>query len=431
MGLIKAAMNAGSSVLADQWLEYVYCDRMDDNVLMRRGIPTKGGSNTKGGENIITNGSKIIVNEDQFLICVSNGKIVDFTAEPGRYTFDKGTEPSMLYGGFGKGLIDSFKKFGERFTGGGVTMEDQRVYFINTRHIKGNKFGTSTPIPFRDSEFGMTVDIRCHGEYIFQVTNPINFYHTFGGNINGDFVIDESFRDQFQADFLAALNPALSRVSMKGISYDMLPGAIKEVSEEVKSELDSTWGEQGINVVRVSIASATPTDESAATIKSAQSDRSYAMNPEMMAARANRSTSKAMEDAANNSAGAMTGFMGMGMVNQTSSMYGSNMAAQNQGFVPQPMGEMNVPQRNIQASVQSEPEIVKDEEIVDASITPDSNPVTSSDKHCSKCGAVVNGKFCSECGTKYEEKKQKFCSNCGAKAGDNDKFCGECGNQLM
>ena len=197
MGLIKAAFAAGSSTLADQWLEYIYCDRMDDNVLMRRGIPKNGGSNTKGTENIITNGSKIVVGEDQFLIVVSDGKIVDFTAEAGNYTFDKGTEPSMFYGGFGKGLIESFKKFGERFTTGGVAPHDQRAYFVNTRLIKGNKFGTGTPIPFRDSEFGMTVDIRCYGEYVMKVTDPLAFYHTYGGNIEEDYVIEDVLSDQF------------------------------------------------------------------------------------------------------------------------------------------------------------------------------------------------------------------------------------------
>ena len=127
MGLIKAALAAGSSVLADQWLEYIYCERMEDNVLMRKGVSKQEGSNTKGTDNIITNGSKIVVGEDQFLIVVSDGKIVDFTAEAGQYTFDQGTEPSMFYGGFGKGLIESFKKFGEIFTTGGVAPHDQRV----------------------------------------------------------------------------------------------------------------------------------------------------------------------------------------------------------------------------------------------------------------------------------------------------------------
>ena len=429
MGLIKTAISAGSSTLADQWLEYIYCDRMDDNVLMRKGVSVKGGSNLKGTSNILTNGSKIVVNEDQFLIVVSEGKIVDFTAEAGRYTYDKGTQPSLFYGGFGKGIIDSFKEFGQRFVSGGVVPHDERVYFINTRHIKGNKFGTSTPIPFRDSEFGLTVDIRCYGEYIFQVTDPIKFYHTFGGNIESDYVIDSSFKEQFSADFLQALQPALGKVAMQKISYDMLPGAVKEISEAVSDELDSTWGEQGINVVRVSIASATPTEESAEKVKLAQNDRLYAMNPSMQGARANAAASQAMVDAANNSAGSMTGFMGVGMMNQTGAMFGANMSQQSQGQGFQGMTEMNTPGSMMKEEPVTEVESSVENDTLE-SMKNQSIDNNLNEKHCMNCGNIVIGKFCGECGTKYEEQGQKKCPNCGVEVEDSFKFCGECGTKL-
>ena len=371
MGLIKAAVAAGSGVLKDQWLEYIYCERMDDNVLMRKGISKKEGSNTKGTDNIITNGSKIVVSEDQFLIVVVDGKIVDFTAEAGQYTFDKGTEPSMFYGGFGKGLIETFKKFGERFTTGGVAPHDGRAYFVNTRLIKGNKFGTTTPIPFRDSEFGMTVDIRCYGEYVMKVTDPLAFYHSYGGNIEEDYVIDENFQNTFLADFLQALQPALAKVAMQKISYDMLPGAVVEISAAVKECLQDTWGSQGINVERVSIASATPTEESADAIKSAQGDRLYAMNPAMQGARANAAASEAIKTAAGNESGAMTGFMGVGMLNQGGAMFGSNISAQSQS--QNQMTEMNVVGGGVQMpqKEESKQEGVK----------------------CPNCGATITGKF--------------------------------------
>lgn len=413
MGLIKAALAAGSSTLADQWLEYIYCERMDDNVLMRKGISKKEGSNTKGTDNIITNGSKIVVGEDQFLIVVADGKIVDFTAEPGQYTFDQGTEPSMFYGGFGKGLIESFKKFGERFTTGGVAPHDQRVYFVNTRYIKGNKFGTSTPIPFRDSEFGMTVDIRCYGEYVMQVTDPLAFYHTYGGNIEEDYVIDEEFKDTFLADFLQALQPALAKVAMQRIAYDMLPGAVTEISAAVKECLQDTWGSQGINVVRVSIASATPTEESADAIKAAQGDRLYAMNPAMQGARANAAASEAIKTAAGNEAGAMTGFMGVGMLNQGGAMFGANMSSQSQAG--NQMTEMNVVGGGVQTP--AEPEIKEE--------------VKPEGVKCPNCGSIITGNFCMECGTKKpEEPKEKFCTSCGTKADPKAKFCMNCGTQL-
>lgn len=411
MGLIKAAFAAGSSTLADQWLEYIYCERMEDNVLMRKGIAKKGGSNTKGNENIITNGSKIVVGEDQFLIVVSDGKIVDFTAEAGYYTFDQGTEPSMFYGGFGKGLIESFKKFGERFTTGGIAPHDQRVYFVNTRYIKGNKFGTSTPIPFRDSEFGMTVDIRCYGEYVMQVTDPLAFYHTYGGNIEEDYVIDDNFKDTFLADFLQALQPALAKVAMQKISYDMLPGAVTEISTAVKECLDSTWGSQGINVVRVSIASATPTEESADAIKAAQGDRLYAMNPAMQGARANAAASEAIKTAAGNEAGAMNGFVGMGMINQGGAMFGANMSSQSQA--QNQMTEMNVVGGGVKEPVDN------------------NTQETGEEVKCPNCGAIITGNFCTECGTKKPEvTAEKFCTSCGNKVDAESKFCMNCGNKL-
>ena len=408
MGLIKAAFTATGNTFADEWLEYIYCPRMEDNVLMRKGTPKSGGSNTKGNENIITNGSKIVVGEDQFLIVVSDGKIVDFTAEAGRYTFDQGTEPSMFYGGFGKGLIETFKKIGERITQGGIPSHDQRVYFVNTRLIKGNKFGTTTPIPFRDSEFGMTVDIRCYGEYVIKITDPLAFYHTYGGNIEQDYVIDQSFKDTFLADFLQALQPALAKVAIKKISYDMLPGAVVEISDAVKECLESTWGTQGINVERVSIASATPTEESTEMIKNAQNDRLYAMNPAMQGARANAAASEAIKTAAGNDAGAINGFMGVGMLNQGGAMFGANISSDSQ--MKEEMKSMNV------MDAPSVPLMEQEE--------------NKEEVKCPNCGNIITGNFCTECGTKKPEEKDVFCSECGTKVDNGAKFCPNCGNKL-
>ena len=324
----------------------------------------------------------------------------------------------MFYGGFGKGLIESFKKFGERFTTGGIAPHDQRVYFVNTRLIKGNKFGTSTPIPFRDSEFGMTVDIRCYGEYVMEITDPLAFYHSYGGNIEEDYVIDESFEETFLADFLQALQPALAKVAMQRISYDMLPGAVTEISAAVKECLQDTWGSQGINVERVSIASATPTEDSAEMIKAAQGDRLYAMNPAMQGARANAAASEAIKTAAGNEAGAMTGFMGIGMLNQSGSMFGANMSAQSQA--QQGMDSMNVVGGGVAAPVEKEAVAVESVETKEVEGV-----------NCPNCGNLITGKFCTECGTKKpEEPKEKFCTNCGTKAEPNAKFCMECGTQL-
>lgn len=418
MGIIKAAMTAGGSVLGDQWLEYIYCDALPNNVLLKKGQKRTGeGSSNNGSDNIITKGSRIAVNEGQFMLIVEDGKIVDFTAEPGAYTYDSSTEPTMLYGGFGKGLLESFKKFGKRFQTGGDTAHDQRVYFINTKEITQNKFGTAQPIPLRDSEFGITVDIKCYGEYVYKIIDPLAFYGSLCGNVANEFTTSQ-IDSQFLSDFMAALQPALGAVAAQKISYDMLPGATPQVSTAVAEQLKNTWGAtNGINVTRVSIASVTPTADSAEMIKAAQKDRLYAMNTGMQGARANAAASEALVGAANNANGAMNGFVGVGMMNQGGTMFGANMSAQSQNHVN--ATGMISPENPCKAPGPAVKTEVKDEPI----------PVKAEGKKCPNCGAEALGKFCAECGTKIpEEVKKRFCTNCGTEA--TGKFCTECGTKI-
>jgi membrane protease subunit (stomatin/prohibitin family) len=277
MGLIKALATGVGSALGDQWLEYIYCDEMPEDVLLRKGAKRtrQGSSNTRGSDNIITQGSRIAVNEGQFLLVVDNGKVVDFTDETGVYTFDKSTEPSMLYGGFGKGLLDSFKKVGERFTFGGDTGHDQRVYFVNKKLITDNKFGTKSPIPFRDSEWNITVNITCFGTYVYKVTDPLLFYANLAGNVDYEYRRD-TIQEQFKSDLCASLLPALGQVATQHVSYDMLPGAVTQLTDAVKASLKTDWEDKvGINVDRIKIEGVSPTDEDAAKIKALQETRVY------------------------------------------------------------------------------------------------------------------------------------------------------------
>ena len=100
---------------------------------------------------------------------VKQGKIVEVCAEPGQYTYDTSSEPSIFSGNLGESIKESFRTLGKRFTFGGDTAKDQRVYYFNTKELIDNKFGTQNPIQFktydRDTNFSLSLGIRCNGTY--------------------------------------------------------------------------------------------------------------------------------------------------------------------------------------------------------------------------------------------------------------------------
>ncbi|MDR0949793.1 MAG: SPFH domain-containing protein, partial [Lachnospiraceae bacterium] len=194
MGLIKATADAISGVLADSWREYFYCDALDDETLVAKGLVRLNksrGSNTKASDNLISNGSIIAVNEGQCMLIVDQGEVVEVCAQPGEYRYDASTEPSIFYGDLSQSVQDTLKQVGRRFSFGGVTGKDQRVYFFNIKEIVSNRFGTATPIPFRvvDSNIGLDMDIslRCNGAYSFQIVDPLLFYQNVCGNVKSTF----------------------------------------------------------------------------------------------------------------------------------------------------------------------------------------------------------------------------------------------------
>lgn len=397
MGLIKAAFGAAGSVLADQWREYFYCDSMSDDVLMAKGIKRTGkrSSNTKGSDNVISNGSIIVVNEGQAMMIVDQGQIVEFTAEAGQFTWDASTEGSIFYGGLGKGLKDSWNNFKTRFTFGADTGKDQRVYFFNTKEIMGNKYGTPTPVPFRivDKNVGLDFEasLRCNGEYTYQITDPILFYKKLAGNVAGEYTRDK-LDSQLKGQFLTCLQPAFAKISEMGIRYSSLPGHTMELSEAMDNALTAKWsGERGISIVSVSVNSVSISPEDEAMLKELQKTAVF-RSAAMGAAYTTMAQGEAMKAAAANSAGAMTGFMGMGMAQQA--------------------GGVNAAQLYQMAENQKA-----------SAPTPAATPAEG--WKCA-CGNVATGKFCTECGAKKPEANGWICS-CGAV--NKGKFCSECGTR--
>ena len=395
MGLIKAFFGAANSTLADQWKEFFYCDSMDKNTLVTKGQKRVSGrsSNRRASDNIISNGSGIAVADGQCMIIVEQGKIVEVCAEPGQYTFDRSTEPSIFAGSLGQSILDSFKTFGRRFTFGGDTGKDQRVYYFNTKELIDNKFGTPNPIPFRvvDSRIGLDVDVsvRCSGVYSYEICDPILFYTNVCGNVEQDYTRSE-LDTQLKTEFISALQPAFAKLSALEMRPNQIVAHTTELEAAMNEALSAKWASlRGLRVVSVALGSVTLPDEDAEMIKTLQKS-AVLRDPNMAAATLVGAQADAMRTAAGNSAGAMTGFMGMGMATAAGGANAQSLFSMN----PQPAQ------------------------------APAPAPAPAADGWTCACGAVVTGKFCTECGAKRPEKQGWTCA-CGSV--NLGKFCPECG----
>ena len=412
MGLIKAITGAAGGVLADQWKEYFYCEAIDKDVLVVKGQKQTSGrsSNTKGSDNIITNGSGIAVADGQAMIIVDDGKIVEFCAEPGNFTYDTSTEPTIFSGDLEKGILDSFERFGARLGFGGDTGHDQRVYYFNTKEIMGNKYGTATPVPFRvvDQNIGLDLDIsvRCNGEYSYHIVDPILFYTNVCGNVSEAYSRAE-IDSQLKTELLTALQPAFGKISAMGIRYSAIPNHTTEVADALNEILSEKWTKlRGIKIVSFGINTISASEEDEQLIKDMQ--KAGAMrDPHMRAAVSTAAAADAMRTAAGNEAGAMIGFMGMGMGNMMGNQF-TNMGAQ----VPQG----NYPTYQNQYPVAS-----------DGGFTapaPAAAPAAAG--WTCACGAVNTGKFCAQCGSPKPADPGTWTCSCGSV--NTGKFCGECGS---
>ena len=317
MGLIKAAAGAVSGVLADQWKEYFYCEALPANVMAVKGRKkVSGRSSNTSSDNIISNGSVISVADGQCMLIVEQGKVVDLCAEPGEYTYDSSTEPSVFTGSLGSSIVEVFKNVCKRFTFGGEPPKDQRIYYFNTKEMPGNKYGTPSPVPFRvvDEKIGLDVDIaiRCFGEYSVRISNPLLFYTNVCGNVIADYTIDR-LEGQMRTELLTALQPAFAKISDMGVRYSAIPGHTAELADALNEELSGKWRDlRGIEIVSFGVSSVKASEEDEAMIKEAQRNAMF-RDPTMAAAHLVGAQAAAMQDAAKNESGAAMAFMGMGM----------------------------------------------------------------------------------------------------------------------
>lgn len=403
MGLIKAGLGAIGGTLADQWKEFFYCEALDVDVLATKGVKRVSGrsSNTKGSDNIISNGSGIAVADGQCMIIVEQGKVVEFCAEPGEFTYDSSTEPSLFTGSLGSGILETFKTIGKRFAYGGDTGKDQRVYYFNTKEILENKFGTPNPVPFRvvDTKIGLDIDvsIRCSGVYSYKVENPLLFYTNVCGNVEEDYTRDK-IETQLKTEFISALQPAFGKLSALELRPNQIVTHNTDLENAMNEALTSKWSElRGIKVVSVALGSVTLPEEDAELIKTAQKN-AILRDPTMAAAHLTGAQADAMKAAAANPNGAVGGFMGMGMAMNAGGTNAQNLFA---------MGQQQ------QMAQQTQPNA--------ASTSDNSNTWTCA------CGNNATGNFCTECGAKKPEAVAGWTCSCGSV--NQGKFCRNCGQK--
>ncbi|MBO5417650.1 MAG: SPFH domain-containing protein [Clostridia bacterium] len=432
MGLIKAGIGAVGGVLADQWKEFFYCDSISNEYLMVKGRKrtSSRSSNTKGEDNIISNGSVVAVADGQCMIIVEQGKIVEVCAEPGEFVYDSSTEPSIFAGSLGKSIVETFKAVGKRFTFGGDTGKDQRVYYFNTKEIIGNKFGTANPVPFRvvdtRANFDVDVSLRCNGIYSFMITDPLKFYTRLCGNVEEAYET-EAILPTMKVEFISALGPALAKLSNLELRPNQIPAHSEELEQHLNEELASEWGDRGIVVVKVDMNPPTLTEEDQELLKTAQKTAMYT-NLNMAGAAMVEANAEAMKTAAGNSAGAMTGFMGMGMAMNA----GGNAMNPGQLFA---MGQQQEAQKKAEAEAKAAAGAWKcacGAENTGKFCMECGSPKPAAEGWTCSCGAVNKGKFCSECGSKKPEGAPLYqCDKCGWKPEDPanpPKFCPECGD---
>ena len=432
-GALGAGIGAVGGVLADTWKDYFVCDAMAADELVRKGEQHQGrrGVNRKGSENIITTGSVIVVAEGQCMLIVDQGKIVEFCAEPGAFEYDASTEPSLFCGDLKKGLIDSFKLVGKRFTFGAETAHDQRVYYVNTKEIIGNKYGTASPVPFRvvDANIGLDVDIaiKCFGEYSYKITDPLLFYANVVGNITDTYTRD-AIDSQLKTELLTALQPAFAKLSEQGIRYSALPAHTAEIADALNDILSEKWGQlRGLSVVSFGVSSVSASEEDAKLIKEIQRN-SALRDPRMAAAHLTGAQAEAMQTAAANEGGmgAIGAFMGMGMAQNATGNTAANlfgMAQQQQpaqaqaaGWTCPSCGQAGNTGKFCTNCGQPNPANAAAAAVLWT---------------CPACGTQNSGKFCSECGAPRPQPARYACNKCGWVPEDPThppKFCPECGD---
>lgn len=385
MGIVKALTSAIGGSLADQWLEVIEAGNMGDQTLFTSGVKVRKGSNTKGTDNTVSDGSVIHVYPNQFMLLVDGGKVIDYTGEPGYFTVKNSSMPSLFNGQLKEAVSESF----DRIRFGGQTPTAQKVYFINLQEIKGIKFGTPNPINYFDQFYNAELFLRAHGTYSIKVTDPILFYAEAVPK-NADHIEVEDINGQYLSEFLEALQSSINQMSADGIRISYVASKGRELGQYMSDVLDDQWrAGRGIEIQSVGIASISYDEDSKSLIQM-RNQGAMLSDPGIREGYVQGAAARGIEAAGSNTNGSLAGFMGMGMGMNTAGGFMGAASAANANQM-----QMNQAAKNAGAQ----------------------------ETWTCSCGSVNTGKFCPDCGSKKPEGPW----TCGCGAVNTGKFCSECG----
>ena len=399
MGIIRAATSAIGGGLADQYLEAIVPADMGETTVMVKGVQKsdKRNQNKKGSPDIITDGSVIHVGVNQFMILVDGGKIIDFSAEPGYYTVDNKSAPSLFNGDFGEAVKETFG----RVKYGGISPQSQQVYYINTQEINNIPFGTVNPVNYFDEFYNAELYLRCHGYFSIRIIDPLKFF-TEAIPRNASKVDIQNINKLYLAEFLTALQTSLNQMSVDGLRISHVTSKSRELAKYMTTVLDEEWNaRRGMIIESVGISSLSYDEESKKLINM-RNQGAMLSDASVREGYVQGSVARGIEAAGSNSAGSMQGFMGVGMGMQSGGNFMASASASNQ----EQMRQQNAAKE--QSAAAQEP---------------------SDAWTCTQCNAKNSGgKFCAECGGKRPQ--GKFCMECGSALTGDAKFCSACGNKV-
>lgn len=315
MGIFKAAAGSLGGVMADQWLEMYYCDSMPQEVLAQRGQKrvSENSANTKGSENVISDGSLIVVNEGQCALVVELGKIIGVYDTAGENTFHSKRTGSIFSGAGIKGIG---KQTAERIGFGGEVAIHQFVMYLDTKEHFGNRFSLAVPLSVTDKNTGFEyfATVNMAGVFSYRITHPEVFYKNICGNSTGT-VYHTLVQPQLEAEFKTAATVALDKICGNGVEPTDLAASTGEICDAIQEAMTEKWVSlRGFTVTSVAMDTIGIQEEDLRAFQTIQRAKMLT-DPAMAAATLTAAQADAMRAAASNPNGA--GFIGMAAVINT------------------------------------------------------------------------------------------------------------------